>query len=79
MVVDSEDMTLDVIRDTGGEVVPRGTPVFPGNMLMIARLGDSSILGVPACVLPDERTSFDVVLPRYWREKNSRKRTSPGW
>lgn len=64
MAVDSEDITAEAIRGTGAEVVPRGTPVFPGNMLMLARLEDSSILGVPACVLPDDRTSFDVILPR---------------
>lgn len=64
MAVDSEDVTRAAIKETGAKVISRGVPVFPGNMLMVAQLKNSTLLGVPACVLPDERTSFDLVLPK---------------
>lgn len=64
MAVDTKDVTSDAIRETGAKILPRGTPIFPGNMLMIGELDDTVILGVPACVLPDEKTSLDTVLPR---------------
>ncbi len=64
MAVDSKDVTPSAIRDSGAQIVRRGVPIFPGNMLMVAQLKKSYILGVPACALPDERTSFDIILPR---------------
>lgn len=64
MAVDSKDVTPSAIKKTGAEIISRGIPIFPGNMLMISKLGNSYILGLPACVLPDEKTSFDFILPR---------------
>lgn len=64
MAVDSEDVTPAAIKDSGAEIISRGVPIFPGNMLMVANLENSMILGIPACVLPDQKTSFDVILPR---------------
>ncbi|MBS3815169.1 MAG: molybdopterin-binding protein [Hadesarchaea archaeon] len=64
MAVDAGDVTPDAIRDTKAEVIPRGTPIFPGNMAMIAYLDNTPVLGLPACVLPDQVTSFDFILPR---------------
>ena len=31
---------------------------------MVAYLGGTPILGLPACVIPDKVTSFDIFLPR---------------
>lgn len=64
MAVDTRDATPNAIRKTEAKILPRGTPIFPGNMLMVGELGDSTILGVPAGVLPDETTSLDIILPR---------------
>ncbi|MHA1838878.1 MAG: molybdopterin-binding protein [Candidatus Ranarchaeia archaeon] len=62
--VDALDVTPQAIKATGAKVISRGVPIFPGNMLMIAQLKGMTILGVPACVLPDAVTSFDILLPR---------------
>lgn len=64
MAVDAGDLTPKAIRNTGAEVVSRGIPIFPGNMTMIAYLNNTPILGLPACVIPDNQTSFDLILPR---------------
>lgn len=56
MAVDAGDVTPDAIRNTGAKVVPRGIPIFPGNMAIIAYLGKVPILGLPACVITDDRT-----------------------
>lgn len=64
MAVDAGDVTAKAIKSTGAEVIPRGTPIFPGNMAVIAYLEDVPILGLPACVLPDPQTSLDFLLPR---------------
>jgi molybdopterin biosynthesis enzyme len=64
MAVDAGDITPQAIESTGAEVVCRGAPVFPGAMIMLAYLDDIPVVGLPACVIPDERTSFDLILPK---------------
>ena len=64
MAVDSGDLTPAAIKSTGAEVVSRGAPTFPGAMIMLAYLGEVPVLGLPACVIPDKRTSLDRILPR---------------
>lgn len=64
MAVDSGDLTPTAIKNTGADVVSRGAPTFPGAMIMLAYLDGVPILGIPACVLPDKRTSLDRILPR---------------
>lgn len=74
MAVDAGDVTPAAIRETGAEVISRGAPTFPGNMIMIAYLEDIPILGLPACVIPDQRTSFDLILPRILAKEKITKR-----
>jgi molybdenum cofactor synthesis domain-containing protein len=64
MAVDAGDVTPAAIRKTGAKIISRGVPTFPGSMFMIAYLDGTPILGLPACVIPDKRTSFDLLLPR---------------
>ncbi len=64
MAVDAGDVTPTAIRGTGAEVISRGVPIFPGSMAMVAYLDGVPILGLPACVIPDKVTSFDIFLPR---------------
>ncbi len=64
MAVDAGDVTPTAIRGTGAAVVTRGVPVFPGSMAMVAYLRGTPVLGLPACVIPDRITSFDLFLPR---------------
>lgn len=64
MSVDPDDVTPDAIRQTGAEVVCYGTPVLPGAMFMLAYLGGTAILGMPACGMYSQTTVFDLIFPR---------------
>jgi molybdopterin biosynthesis enzyme len=57
-------VTPAAIKSAGAEVISRGVPTFPGSMTMVAYLDDIPILGLPACVITDKRTSFDLLLPK---------------
>jgi molybdenum cofactor cytidylyltransferase len=39
-------------------------PVDPGNLLLLGRLGDATVLGVPGCARSLKRSGFDAVLER---------------
>jgi hypothetical protein len=41
-----------------------GVPAHPGSLLWIARLGDTPVVGMPACGLFSQATTFDLVFPR---------------
>ena len=62
--VDPDDRTLEGIQKSGAEVLFYGVPVLPGSMSVYARLGKTTILGAPACVVHDPVTAFDLFLPR---------------
>jgi len=64
MSVDPDDVTPSGIRATGAEIVTYGAPVFPGAMFILAYLGATPILGLPACVMYSKATIFDLILPR---------------
>jgi molybdenum cofactor synthesis domain-containing protein len=62
--VDPDDVTLEGIRRSGAKVLFYGTPVLPGSMTAYALLGETAILGAPACVVHDPVTALDLLLPR---------------
>lgn len=62
MSVDADDRTPNAIRSVADEVLFRGVPAMPGSNLMLARAGVSWIIGAPACVVHDERTTLDRLL-----------------
>lgn len=64
MSVDPDDVTPLGIKNTGAEVIKHGVPVLPGNKMMVAYLDDTPILGLPACVIFEEITVFDIIYPR---------------
>lgn len=64
MAVDASDVTASAIKKASCAIVRRGVPAFPGAMMMIAYLDEIPVLGLPACVIPDERTTFDLLLPK---------------
>ena len=64
MSVDPDDVTRIGIAEAGASVVFYGIPVLPGSMSLYAKLGDVAVMGVPACVLHDPTTAFDILLPR---------------
>ena len=64
MSVDPDDLTPSAIRALGAEVVSHGVPAQPGNMTLVAYLGDTPILGVPGAAISLPTTIFDVLLPQ---------------
>ncbi|GAB6137893.1 molybdopterin-binding protein [Halanaerobaculum tunisiense] len=64
MSVDPDDLTPQGIRNTGAEVVKYGVPVLPGNKLLVAYWDGVPVLGLPACVIFEEVTVFDLIYPR---------------
>lgn len=64
MSVDPDDLTPTAIRRLGAQVVSHGVPSQPGNMTLVAYLGDAAILGVPGAAISLPTTIFDVLLPQ---------------
>jgi formylmethanofuran dehydrogenase subunit E len=62
--VDPDDVTRQGLLDAGATDLLYGMPVLPGNMTLIAQIGNVQIIGVPACGLYHKITSFDLALPR---------------
>jgi len=64
MSVDPDDVTRMGIAEAGAEDRVYGTPVLPGAMFMVARIGKVPVLGLPACGMFHKITVFDLILPR---------------
>jgi molybdopterin biosynthesis enzyme len=52
------------LRALGGVMERHGTPAHPGSLLWLARLAGRPVLGMPACGMFSQATTFDLVLPR---------------
>ena len=63
-IMDRFDIAPRAIERAGGEVTSFGAPVDPGNLLMLAYLGDVPILGAPGCARSRKTNVIDWVLPR---------------
>jgi hypothetical protein len=61
---DPEDPFFVAIDALGGRVVRHGVPSHPGSMLWLARVGGTSILGLPTCGAYSKATAVDLLLPR---------------
>jgi len=66
MSVDPDDLTPAAIRRLGAEIVTHGVPSQPGNMTLVAYLGNVAILGVPGAAISLPTTMFDVLLPQVY-------------
>lgn len=64
MSVDPDDLTPTAIRQIGADIVSHGVPSQPGNMTLVAYLGQTAILGVPGATISLPTTLFDVLLPQ---------------
>ncbi len=66
MSVDPDDLTPSAIRRLGCAVIRNGVTSQPGNMTLIAYLGDRPVLGVPGAAVSLPTTIFDVMLPQIY-------------
>ena len=62
--VDPDDVTRQGLLDAGATDMLYGSPVLPGAMTLLARIGSVQVIGVPACALYFKTTSLDLLLPR---------------
>lgn len=62
--VDPDDVTRHGLADAGATDLLYGSPLVPGAMILLGRIGDVQMMGVPAGALHFETTAFDVLLPR---------------
>ncbi len=68
MSVDPDDVTPTAIRALGAQVISHGVPAQPGNMTLVAYLGDAAILGVPGAAVSLPVTMLDVLLPQVFAQ-----------
>jgi len=61
---DPRDAMFVAISALGGRVVRRGVPAHPGSMLWLARIGATTILGLPTCGAYSKATAADLLLAR---------------
>lgn len=63
-IVDRSDVIPQAVSELGGHIEHFGMPVDPGNLLLLARLGETPVLGVPGCARSLRRSGFDWVIER---------------
>ena len=64
MSVDPDDLTPTAVRMLGADIITHGVPAQPGNMTLVAYLGDIPVLGVPGAAISLPTPIFDVLLPQ---------------
>lgn len=62
--VDRRDVAPAGIVAAGGEIIHFGMPVDPGNLILLARIGDDPVLVLPGCARSPKENGFDWVLQR---------------
>ena len=78
MSVDPDDLTPTAIRSCGARLVTQGVPMQPGNMLTIAYLDGTVLVGVPGASMHSPVTSLDVFLPRIFAGLEITQNDIPG-
>lgn len=73
MSVDPDDLTPTAIRKLGADIISHGVPAQPGNMTLVAYLGDIPILGIPGAAIKMPVTVLDVLLPQIFAGERIRK------
>ncbi|MCA9970076.1 MAG: molybdopterin-binding protein [Anaerolineales bacterium] len=63
-IMDAEDIAPRAVRRAGGSLTVVGAPVDPGNLLMLAAVGDVPLLGAPGCARSPKANIVDALLPR---------------
>ncbi len=63
-ISDRRDVIPAAVEAAGGRIEHLGMPVDPGNLLLIAELGNLPVLGAPGCARSPKENGFDWVLQR---------------
>jgi molybdenum cofactor cytidylyltransferase len=63
-ITDRRDVVPAAIVAAGGRIEHFGMPVDPGNLLLLGKIGDVTVLGLPSCARSPKVNGFDFVLER---------------
>jgi molybdenum cofactor cytidylyltransferase len=63
-VVDRRDVVPAAIEKAGGVIEHFGMPVDPGNLMLVGRIGQVPVIGLPGCARSPKLNGFDWVLQR---------------
>lgn len=63
-IADRRDIIPAAVESVGGKIEHFGMPVDPGNLLLVARIGDVPVVGAPGCARSPKENGFDWVLMR---------------
>ncbi len=63
-IADRRDVIPAAVEAVGGEIEHFGMPVDPGNLMLIASLRGSALIGAPGCARSPKENGFDWVLMR---------------
>ena len=63
-IADRRDVIPAAVEQSGGIVEHLGMPVDPGNLMMLAHIGDMHVLGIPGSARSPRLHGFDWVLQR---------------
>lgn len=61
---DRGDMVPEAVIAAGGRIQHFGMPVDPGNLLLMAEIGATQVLGLPGCARSPKRNGVDLILER---------------
>lgn len=64
MSVDPDDVTPTGVKMAGAKILSYGAPTMLGAMFLLSYIKNIPVLGLPACVMYNKRTIFDLVIPR---------------
>ncbi len=67
-ITDRRDVIPAAIERAGGEVIHFGMPVDPGNLILLGRIGDRPVVGLPGCARSPKFNGFDWLLQRLMAE-----------
>jgi hypothetical protein len=62
--LDPLDPVFAALDLLGARMERHGAPAHPGSLLWVARWGEWPVVGMPACGMFSQATTFDLVLPR---------------
>jgi molybdenum cofactor cytidylyltransferase len=63
-ISDRRDVIPAAVEAAGGRIEHLGMPVDPGNLLLLAEMGEARVLGAPGCARSPKENGFDWVLQR---------------
>ncbi|MCK5425227.1 MAG: molybdopterin-binding/glycosyltransferase family 2 protein [Emcibacter sp.] len=63
-ITDRKDVIPAAIIRAGGKIIHYGMPVDPGNLMLLAKLRDKWVLGLPGCSRSPKLNGIDLILSR---------------